>query len=233
MSSKAQFILPTSRTTTNLRPSQRRVWNTSTTQLILKSFHLRIQTTAWNVTHDVLAVALKQGQQATGVRMLTYFYDLGTLLGAMGMFSALVFLSVSAGTTALSVKHKLWPSPVPTPFFDGLGTLHLAKRSLDIYAYDPTPASQSDPWIKPIVSQLTLPKARGPTLSFRFLASQFHSHTYPSYSLLCSSLKWYTSSAMLLPPLCKMLPSSSALATLINILSGNPYPSSPPVPQLP
>ena len=230
--SKAQSILPIPRTTTNLRPNQRRVWNTSTTQVVLKSFHLRIQTTAWNVTHDVLAIAFKQGQQATRVRMLTYFYDLGTILGVMGMFSALLLLSVTAGTTALSVKDKLWASPVPILFFDGLGTLHLAKRSLDISAFDPTPAPQSDPWIKPIVSQLTPPKGEGSdSLSFRFLASQSHSHTSPSSSLPCSSLKWCTSLAMLLLPLCKMLPSSYTLTIPINIFSGNPYPSSPPVPR--
>lgn len=141
-SSRNYSLLPS--TTTNCH-THRSIWTQSTTTVVLKGLHFRIQTTAWNLTHDILCASLGSSQKARLRRVLKQFYDLGSVVCLMGMLVALGFLVTTGGTSAVSLARKLWVSP-PDPF---AARDVLTKRSVD--PFTSTEAQSSDTFIKPIV----------------------------------------------------------------------------------
>ncbi|KAG6833021.1 hypothetical protein H0H87_012279 [Tephrocybe sp. NHM501043] len=115
--------------------------------VVLKGLHLRVQTTRWNGPHDVLAASL---QHTRLVRVLRSVYDLGSVVGVLGMLAALAFLLVTGAASAVSLFHKLWAASEP-----------LAKRSLD------------PP--RPIIPGITVPLAHLPLILLAvFLAQIVH-----------------------------------------------------------
>lgn len=149
---KAKPLLPSAANT--YRRWSTSVWNESTTQVDLKSLHLRIHTTAWNLPHDLLAMSLKRNHRHLN-RPLKYFYDFGALMGLVGMLGALGFLSLANGMYILSMTHKiLWAvSTSPAP-----GSLDaLVKREVGT-AEGGGDVWIDESWIKPIV--------RAPTFMF-------------------------------------------------------------------
>ncbi|KAF5381612.1 hypothetical protein D9615_005501 [Tricholomella constricta] len=170
--SKAQSLLPF---TTNARHGRRNVWKESATQVTLKGLHLRIQTTIWNLRHDLLAMSLQSPSNAPLSQALKFFYDLGFVMGLIGMLCALGFLSITGGISTVSLTRKVWAatnSPIHPVSSEGFGSL--LKRSLD--AFDGREILTSDEsWVKPIIPGVTVPLADLPIILLAvFLAQIVH-----------------------------------------------------------
>jgi S2P endopeptidase len=124
-------------------------WDHSTTQVSLKSFHLRLQTTAWNVQHDILATKLGRERSLFFSQALRGFYDLGSAFGMLGMLAGLVLLSWSCSLSTLSLTRKITRNNA-TP--DSVSR-ELARRGFEGTAIL---LPEYESYIKPIVSHLTL-----------------------------------------------------------------------------
>ena len=121
-------------------------WGSSTTHVFLKSFHLRLQTTVWNVYHDLLVTELKKEQNLFLSQALIGFYDLGSAFGILGMLIGLVILSWTCGLSTVSLAKKVidYANKVPSSV-----TPWPVRRGLE----DPTfPLPEYESFIKPIVS---------------------------------------------------------------------------------
>ncbi|GLB41095.1 putative peptidase family M50 [Lyophyllum shimeji] len=166
--SRAHSLLPSS---TNTRYSRCNVWNESTTQVHLSGLHLRIQTTAWNLPHDLVATSLKRGSRVRLGKALAQFYDLGSVMALIGMLGALGFLVASVGMTALSLTRKVWNMSAAPASTDPTGDL--VKRTVDgLHLRESVPDGS---WIKPVIPGLTVPLAHLPVILLAvFLAQVVH-----------------------------------------------------------
>ncbi|KAG6897587.1 hypothetical protein C0992_013263 [Termitomyces sp. T32_za158] len=164
--SKNHSLLPSANTA---RHTRRSIWTESTTTVVLKGLHFRIQTTAWNLAHDCLSTSLGTGQKARLRRVLKQFYDLGSVVCLMGMLVALGFLVTSGSTSAVSLARKLVvPASDPSEARNAL-----AKRSIDLPSS--TEAQNSDTFIKPIIPGVTVPLSHLPViLAVVFLTQLVH-----------------------------------------------------------
>ncbi|KAG6878462.1 hypothetical protein C0993_006302 [Termitomyces sp. T159_Od127] len=133
------------------------IWTESTTTVVLKGLHFRIQTTAWNLTHDILSTYLGTSQKSRLRRVLKQFYDLGSVVCLMGMLTALGFLVTTGMTSAVSLAHKLWLSTSDPPDIRDV----LAKRSVDLGS---TETESGDSFIKPIIPGVTVPLGHLPVI---------------------------------------------------------------------
>ncbi|KAG6826261.1 hypothetical protein H0H92_000525 [Tricholoma furcatifolium] len=160
--SRNNSILPSN------RHSQRSSWTESSTTVVLKGLHLRIQTTAWNLSHDLLAESFNNGRKASLCRVMRWFYDAGTVVSLIGMVIAFGFLLTTSGMSVISLARKIGGSPaVEVP------VIH-AKRSLDVFSGSAAP-STSDSFIKPIIPGVTVPFAHLPIILVAvFLAQIVH-----------------------------------------------------------
>ncbi|KAG5635121.1 hypothetical protein H0H81_012381 [Sphagnurus paluster] len=149
--SSAQTLLPSSSVRT-----RRNAWHSSSTRVVLHGLHLRVQTTAWNLQHDLLSASLKRPHRAPLVRTLKAFYNAGSVLGVVGMLCALGFLFTTGTTSALSLASKLLASSAP-----------LARRGLDVQTTEPTS------WVKPIIPGVTVPLAHLPIILLAVFFAQF------------------------------------------------------------
>ncbi|KAF8234469.1 hypothetical protein L208DRAFT_1393838 [Tricholoma matsutake] len=135
-----------------------RFLDTSTTQVFLNLFHLRLQTTAWNIYHDNLATELKRQRSCMLSKALMTFYDLGSVFGILGMLIGLILLSWTCGLSSLSLATKIsnYSNTIPRSVTTGL-----ARRSLEGAAAS-LPKYES--FIKPIIPGLTVPLAHLPII---------------------------------------------------------------------
>ncbi|KAJ7254704.1 hypothetical protein B0H12DRAFT_1114912 [Mycena haematopus] len=135
---QAQYLLPVFRGAHSFGRRRNYFWDSRTTQVILNKFHLRVQTSAWNGQHDILSNAIaRPGAPLRSV--LTYFYNLGSIVGVLGIVAAVGLLIWNCGHAILPlVQGKLSPS-VPTP---------LLKRGVEVVENSVAPR---DNGIKPIV----------------------------------------------------------------------------------
>ncbi|KAG5645952.1 hypothetical protein DXG03_004744 [Asterophora parasitica] len=171
-SSKAQSLLPSS--SSSFRPSRRTIWNESATQITLSGLHLRIETTAWNLRHDLFATSLKRATRARWRTTLSQAYSFGSLLGLIGMLCALGFLCTTGCVSAVSIARKLWPVAGTYTGTSSEGFGGLVKRSLD--SVEDSGVLPSDgSWIKPIIPGVTVPLSHLPAiLSAVFLSQVIH-----------------------------------------------------------
>jgi len=80
---------------------------TTTTSISLHSLHLKIFTTRWNSHHDELSSALSKRGNKTLSTAFRWFYDLGSVSGALGMLVALTGLLWIFVTSGLTLFHKI------------------------------------------------------------------------------------------------------------------------------
>ncbi|KAG6918082.1 hypothetical protein DXG01_016534 [Tephrocybe rancida] len=169
--SSSHTLLPSTAFT---RYSQRNAWSESTTTVVLKGLHLRISTTYWNLSHDLLSTSLKNGRIAGLNRVVKRLYDLGTVMGLIGMLAALGFLLTTGGVSAVSLANKLWGSTAHTPSTPSEVVGALSKRSVDAAPGGPE-AHTSSSFIKPIIPGVTVPLSHLPViLAAVFLAQIVH-----------------------------------------------------------
>ncbi|THH15185.1 hypothetical protein EW146_g5250 [Bondarzewia mesenterica] len=84
-------ILPNPLSLSPRRP--RSLFSTDATRLTVNKLHLRVESTALNAYHDVFTARLTSRPYGRLRRILSAFYDSGTLSGAIGMFSCMVLLA--------------------------------------------------------------------------------------------------------------------------------------------
>ncbi|KAG6864597.1 hypothetical protein C0991_008361 [Blastosporella zonata] len=159
-------LLPSSSRHSNQHSISLNAWAESTTTVVLKGLHLRVQTTYWNLSHDLLSTSLKNSHLC---RALIHSYDLGAVIGLIGMLAAIGFLLTTGGTSTVSLARKIWEyttniSPEPSEI---LGTL--ARRGIDASS-EQAPTSTS--FIKPIIPGVTVPLSHLPIILAAVFLSQ-------------------------------------------------------------
>lgn len=138
--SRSHSLLPSSSASSSRRTP--RLWNTSSTQFVLKNVYLRVQTTKWNVRHDVLAGTLIRKRKVGWA--LRWFYDIGCLLGLLGMLVGLGVLAWTSGQAAYVLARKVLGDPSQPPL--------LVTRAIASHAPEPNPRQEYQSFIKPLVS---------------------------------------------------------------------------------
>lgn len=117
------------------------------TQVVLTKFHLRVQTTSWNLRHDILSTTLARKQNLKLKKSLQHVYDAGSVLGVIGMLGAVGLLLWTTGQLSSSTARLIHD------FFEGPSTnstlLGHIQRSLDL---DVEGTTRSGPSLRPIVS---------------------------------------------------------------------------------
>ena len=117
------------------------------TRVSLHFLHLKISTTSWNTYHDALSSSLsRRGKYRIVNALLKLTYNLGTILGALGILVAVVVLLWTCTSSAWILLQKMRGST---------GTLdisHLMKRTIPETSKTHHPSS---PYlgITPVVSQ--------------------------------------------------------------------------------
>lgn len=147
-SPRSQSLLPTvSGISTRRRQG---LWNASSTQVVLKNVHLRVQTTVWNAKHDVLTGMLRRRRRIGW--FLKLFYDVGCLLGVLGMLVGLGVLVWTSGQAAYVLAHKVLDGPDQPP--------SIVKRAIVSNVREPILRQEYQSFIKPLVSCHASPRSR-------------------------------------------------------------------------
>jgi hypothetical protein len=102
------------------------------TKVTLKHLYLHVQTTACNRCHEAVSVALRRHDKSKVRWFLTRFYDLGSIVGVLGMLGAFGMLLWTFAGQATNLARRT--------------TVGLAKR------HSSPSVHQYRPFIKPIVS---------------------------------------------------------------------------------
>ena len=134
---KPSSILPT-----NAQPRSYR----RHTRVSLHSLHLKISTTAWNTYHDTLSSFLARRGKHKLNTLFKIIYDLGTIVGAVGIVVAVAALVWICTHSAWMLLHK-------TKTTDTLDIPRLIKRAMPDLETPNTFPSHLE--ITPIVSQLS------------------------------------------------------------------------------
>ena len=120
-------------------------------QIGLKILHFRAQTTFWNRAHDRLASGLADKHSSKWRSILTRFYDVGCVLGLVGMLVALSLLLWTTGNLFVSLlvaSRQTWEHH---EMIDGVG--RSMKRTLeDTQVFHSGSSGRAFATIKPIVS---------------------------------------------------------------------------------
>ena len=95
-------ILPSS-TGSHLRRSSISWFNASHVRVTLHAVHLKIETTGFNALHDAWAAQIRKANRALFRRVITAFYDVGSVAGVLGMIAALGLLWVTVWKSSLSI----------------------------------------------------------------------------------------------------------------------------------
>lgn len=133
---RSSSILPTN--------SQPRNYRTHT-RVSLHSLHLKISTTAWNTYHDTLSSFLARRGKRRLNALFKLIYDLGTVVGAVGIV-------VAVATLVWICTRSAWILLQKTKTTTDTSDLHLMKRAMPDLD---TPNISSNIEITPIVSQLS------------------------------------------------------------------------------
>ncbi|KAJ7083720.1 hypothetical protein B0H15DRAFT_850488 [Mycena belliarum] len=157
----SEALLPTARGVNPLdRQLRARFWNTRTTQVVLNKLHIRVQTSAWNVTHDALSKALLLRPRSRLRAHLTHFYNVGCAVGVLGTFLSLGLLLWTVGDSIVPIVHAALRPPTP-PSSSAL----LLKRGLE-------EAAGRSAVIKPIIPGVTVPLGHLPSILLAVFLSQ-------------------------------------------------------------
>ncbi|EMD32425.1 hypothetical protein CERSUDRAFT_99509 [Gelatoporia subvermispora B] len=184
--------------------------------ITLRKANLRVQSTALNASHDVLARSLARGRAR---RVLGAFYDLGSILGVIGMLGSFVLLlwtavqlisGLSGARDAVSGHlHDVVSAPAQT-------VRH--KRHLepaDFGAATTGPQSSSELPLHIIIPGVTVPLTHLPLLLAALLASQVIHEAGHAITAAIDSVPLLSTGAsltLLLPSAFVALPASATRA---------------------
>ncbi|KAK7052386.1 histone acetyltransferase [Favolaschia claudopus] len=158
---KAEALLPISRGSHSLARRRDNLWDSRTTQIILKNLHLRVQTSAWNAKHDVLTKTVSARAGSRLRTALTYFYNAGCLMGVLGTMLALGLLTWNCLQGIVPLLHTtLAPS----------ASMPLLRRDLEVG--DKTVVASGGVGIKPIIPGWTVPLNHLPVIFLAVFVSQ-------------------------------------------------------------
>ncbi|TFY51237.1 hypothetical protein EVG20_g11095 [Dentipellis fragilis] len=168
------------------------LYRSETTTVTLSPFHLRLSTTAFNLAYDRFAGWLVRAPRTR--RVLSLVYDLGTVVGALGMLVSIAY----AAWTYFQLAGTLFATHTPADAATGL-----AKRGWEDAPVGDIPHSESGLQMHILVSSLvpisqysilsdavqipgiTLPLSHLPPL---FLALVFSQAFHEAGHVLCAAL---------------------------------------------
>ncbi|KAF7368996.1 Histone acetyltransferase [Mycena venus] len=156
---RAQSLLPTSAANSFGR-SRNYFWDSRTTQVILNKFHLRVQTSAWNSRHDILAKSVAQRPGARLRPALINFYNAGCAVGALGT-------TIALGLLVWNCTHALLPLIHGTLAPSSSGPL--LRRGLEAVETTVAPRGIG---ITPIIPGWTVPLRHLPVILLAVFLSQ-------------------------------------------------------------
>lgn len=87
-------------------------WNMTHCRVTVSALHLRITTSAFNAYHDLLAEKFTGKRYPRLTTLSKLFYNLGGVMGALGMCGALAALASMTGCSVWSVARKILASSV-------------------------------------------------------------------------------------------------------------------------
>ncbi|KAI6169689.1 hypothetical protein EDD17DRAFT_1748834 [Pisolithus thermaeus] len=127
-----------------------------TVEVAVKNFHLRVKTNALNVLHDELCYSLSSDEYRLLKRVLLHLYDLGSLVGVMGMIGALLLLWSITANLLMSMARASFNSSHSS----------LVKRGLEIEVGEITPAlAGNGPFsVRAIIPGVTVPLSHLPII---------------------------------------------------------------------
>ncbi|KAJ7489474.1 hypothetical protein FB451DRAFT_1225027 [Mycena latifolia] len=160
---KSESLLPTSRAMNSFGRRRAHFWDSRTTQVVLSKFHLRVQTSAWNNSHDLLAKAVSPRPRSRLRATLTLFYNAGYYMGLLGTLLSLGLLLWTCGNALMPLAHATLISPSP-PSSPAL----LLKRGLEVVEE----AAARTTIIKPLIPGVTVPLSHLPTILLAVFLSQ-------------------------------------------------------------
>ncbi|KDR70284.1 hypothetical protein GALMADRAFT_255189 [Galerina marginata CBS 339.88] len=99
----------------------------SATNVSLKALQLRVSTTRWNTYHDSLSTLLERRGRRNANIFLRWFYNIGSVLSAIGMLAALGGLVWMCGDSAQRILQKLSLREAGNPS----NAHHLVRRMLE------------------------------------------------------------------------------------------------------
>jgi S2P endopeptidase len=150
---RAQYLLPSP--LNHGSNHGRSLWHTSTTRVIVKNLYLRVQTTAWNLHHDVLASKLSSSRR-TYLRMsLQFFYNTGCVMGILGMIGAFGILLWTCGETGRSLVRRLMDDSGRQ---QGSSSRLMPRDAMSLSQINEINRQSSGSFLKPIVSPNLIPR---------------------------------------------------------------------------
>lgn len=75
------------------------------TRVILDKVHLRVESTAWNVRHNALSLWLSKTRSTAVKGFLLVLYDAGSIVGVIGMLTAMSLLGWTSVRLGLALFH--------------------------------------------------------------------------------------------------------------------------------
>ncbi|KAG9311346.1 hypothetical protein JVU11DRAFT_8448 [Chiua virens] len=133
----------------------------NTTELVVRHLHARLKTDAFNGFHDKLSVSLSANNARTARQILLRLYDLGSLIGLVGMLLGFALLFFTVASLSSDILHA--------------GRIHsITKRATD-YTEDSIRPASDGLRINPIIPGLTVPLSHLPLILIALSISQiFH-----------------------------------------------------------
>ena len=201
-------VLPTYLTSNSSGATSRRRKTTPTT-VTLNGPYLRVESTAFNSTHDALALWFSQQKSRTVRATLRATFDLGVVVSLLGMALALAMLA----WTFVQLARRSVANLVPRPTTD---VYPHAKRSYES-AYVPPSTFPARPatdipiqllvrthLLPPLLHAYRIAHTRYPKKKtyLRYQESRCRFHNYLSSSARCSARKPYTKRATPSQPRC-------------------------------
>ncbi|KAI0712062.1 hypothetical protein C8Q76DRAFT_768815 [Earliella scabrosa] len=149
---------------TSVSTSSPELFRTRETRVTLRNLHLNIQSTAWNASHQYLAARLKRRDRWRAVLLLAY--DIGSVLGVLGMLGSVLLLAWTAVRLAFS-----WYDPPSLPHTPS-GTAALHKRDVVAYGTPTLSTSAQNAPLHLIIPGVTTPLHHLPILLAALLTTQ-------------------------------------------------------------
>ncbi|KAI0354020.1 hypothetical protein OH77DRAFT_1426424 [Trametes cingulata] len=150
--------------TSSARPASTELFRSSVTRITLDKCHLRYQSTAWNALHQSSSARLaKRTDWRTALQLV---YDVGSLLGVLGMLGSVLLLV----WTTLQLASTLYAGSTHVGSHVSAGGIR--KRDFNDYGDDAIHEADVAPPLQLIVPGLTTPLHHLPLLLVALLATQ-------------------------------------------------------------
>ncbi|KAI0368501.1 hypothetical protein BV20DRAFT_1022387 [Pilatotrama ljubarskyi] len=150
--------------TSSASPASTELFRSSATRITLINCHLRYQSSAWNALHQSSSARLAKSTASRSVLQLVY--DVGTVLGVLGILGSVLLLVWTTAQLASSLYTRSVDRNLPS----NSGAHH--KRSVDEDANSALHEAHAAPALQLIIPGLTTPLHHLPLLLVALLTTQ-------------------------------------------------------------